>query len=78
MTTMEPVPVQPVPTCPKKWDNKAVKFFIKNEKSFRNGSWPRARWPMRLVLVRATPRAEVDVISVKEKMKVCNDVKSPG
>ena len=33
--------------------------------SFRNGSRPRARWPMRLALVRATPRAEVDVIGVQ-------------
>ena len=40
-------------------------WYIENKKSFRNGSRPRAGWPMRLVLVRATPRAEDDVISVQ-------------
>jgi len=29
MPTMEPVPVQLVPTCPTKWDYKAVEFFQK-------------------------------------------------
>jgi len=33
--------------------------------SFRNSSRPRAGGPMRLVLVRATSRAEVDVIGVQ-------------
>jgi len=41
-----------------------LKFLISNKNGFRNGSRPRAGWPVRLVLVRATPRAEVDVISV--------------
>ena len=38
--------------------------IIKNNKSFRNGSQPWAGWPMRLVLERATTRAEVDGIGV--------------
>jgi len=42
-----------------------LKFSIKNKNSFRNGSRPRAGWPMRLVLVQATPRAEVHVIGVQ-------------
>jgi len=42
-----------------------LKYFKENKKSFRSGSQPRAGWPVRLVLVRATPRAEVDVISVR-------------
>ena len=40
-----------------------LKFSIKDTKSFCNGSWPRARWPMRLVLVWATLRLDVDVTS---------------
>ena len=39
-----------------------VPFLSKNKKSFCNGSRPRASWPIRLVLSRATPRAEVDII----------------
>jgi len=38
-----------------------LNFSIKHKKGFRISLQPRA---MRLVLVRATPRAEVDVISV--------------
>jgi len=43
------------------------KFSVENNESFRNcdSSRPRAGWSMRLVLVRATLRAEVDVISVQ-------------
>jgi len=40
-----------------------VNFLLK-KKNFRNGSRLRAGWRMRFVLVRATPRAEVDVIGV--------------
>jgi len=40
-----------------------LRFSMKDKKSFCNGSRARARWPMRLVLVRATLRSDVDVIS---------------
>ena len=42
-----------------------VPFLCKNKKSFRNGSRARAGWPECRTLVRATPRAEVDVIGVQ-------------
>ena len=46
------------------WPNlraRKLKFSVLNKNRFRNSSRPRAGWPVRLVLVRATPRAEVDV-----------------
>jgi len=42
-----------------------VPVLCKNKKSFDNGSRARAGWPERHTLVRATPRAEVNVIGVQ-------------
>jgi len=47
------------------WGLGNLKFLKKKNKSFNYDSRPRAGWSMRLVLVRATPRAEVDVIGVR-------------